>query len=161
MKLNQFEKSMVIILLAIVSINLVTQMKDQANRGPHAVSLDKIKHIESSDCKQLYGRDGERGCYQVRRAALMDVNEYLGTSYVSNDLLNLDTARLVADTYANKVIPRYFDRLGIQDSEEHRIIAYNMGITRMKRWYRSGGQIAALPKDARNHLEKYRRAGAR
>lgn len=160
MKLSQFEASMLILLLAIVSINLVTQAKDRTDQVPHAVDLARMKQIESSNCKQLYGRAGERGCYQVRRAALMDVNEYLGTSYGTKDLLDHDKSRLIADTYANKVIPRYFKRLGIADSEEHRLIAYNMGITRMKHWYRSGGVLEELPARTRTHLERYRKAAA-
>ena len=156
---RKYEINLAVIVIILAVFILVDQMKHEADKGPHTVNLSAILHIESSNCKNLFGADGEVGCFQITQLALIDVNEYLNTDnpYTTTDLLDYNKSREIADVYINKVIPRYFERLSIPDSAEHRIIAYNRGIRRFKEWYRSGAVDAALPEYTRRYLKKYRK----
>jgi soluble lytic murein transglycosylase-like protein len=122
------------------------------------INLDAIKMIESSN-----GRDkrvsskGAVGLMQITPICLKDYNIQTKSKYTMKDMWNDDINFKVGSWYINVRIPQFLRAYRFRDYGENRLLAYNMGIGRMRklrsiygnRWH------LKLPTESKNYLKKY------
>lgn len=107
-----------------------------------AVSMPAIAQIESSNRADAVGDGGKAlGLYQLHEAVVIDYNRHHKTSYIHQDALNPKIAFTLANWYANQEIPRLLRHFRLQDTLEHRLTAYNMGIGAVLKGKKAGAYI--------------------
>lgn len=99
------------------------------------IDMSVIATIESSNNPNAYNEsENAIGLYQIRLGALKDYN----MAHIS--------------WYFNVAIPKYMKNMGIEDTTDHRIIAYNFGISNLRK-YLAGEK--ELPQITKNYIKKY------
>lgn len=156
---DQFFIGMLIAMLGFLILLSVTLFScSMAQASEMTIDLDAIAMIESSGCKNKVGDNGAAlGCHQIQKPALADHNNfYPNEKYSHQDMLVDKNSYHVANSYINKIIPRYLKAWGIPDTKENRIIAYNRGPGRFKTWYKSGADYSKLPEVTIKYIKKYK-----
>lgn len=93
------------------------------------VYLSYIRQIESSNCKNMIGDNGQAvGCYQLHKGVVIDYNKKHKTQYTHAQMLDPNISMHVANWYLNTEIPRLLKHYGKPDTLENRLTAYNQGI---------------------------------
>ena len=120
------------------------------------MDLDAIAQIESSNNPKAYNKITKAyGLYQIKEAALIDVNRKLiCTDYSLQDMFIPCKGYVVAYSYLNALIPHYLTNYGIPDTVETRILAYCWGIGNVVKWAR--GELS-IPKEALDYIMDYDR----
>ena len=118
-------------LFLLIILVTVTFFAVNVQASDVVVDLNKIKMIESSNCRDLYGRyEHARGCYQITQIVVDEWNNFhKGESYVLDDMLDEAKAKGVADWYLHVRIPqmiRYFNK---EVTIRNIIISWNAGIS--------------------------------
>jgi soluble lytic murein transglycosylase-like protein len=115
------------------------------------VNLEVISQIESgNNPKAFNSRSGAVGLYQITAICLKDYNQELSLSVKKKELFNAETNFKIASWFLNKRIPQLLRRLGLEDTLENRLIAYNAGISYVK-------NRKPLPKETIAYIAKYKR----
>jgi hypothetical protein len=114
--------------------------------------------IESNNNPRAHNKsENARGLGQIREDVLKDFNRAHPTrQYTPDNLFDKDINTEVTNWYANQEIPRLLQHFGIQDTQEHRIIAYNAGIGNLIKMLRDDKPI---PEITENYLIKYNMGG--
>jgi soluble lytic murein transglycosylase-like protein len=81
----------------------------------------------------------------------MDFNRINKEDYGPNDLFDPQINARIAHWYMNTRIPSLFKGIGIADTVEHRLWAYNAGLGALKRGIK--------PKETRLYIAKYHKGG--
>lgn len=120
------------------------------------IDLKAIAIIESGNNPSAFNPKANAvGLYQITLPAVRDWNSaHIRDGYSLEDMYNVKAARRVADWYMNERIPRYLAFYGIPDSVEHRIMAWNWGIGKLRRWYE--GEIIDVPEETQRYIRKYK-----
>jgi len=117
---------------------------------PLQVDLNAIKQIESSGNPFAFNpRSKATGLYQITPICLKDYNQFNKTSFSALDLFNPEVNQLIATWYLTKRIPQLLKHFGHKDTTQNRLIAYNCGISCLKR--------NSLPTETKQYLKKYER----
>jgi hypothetical protein len=148
---------------------------------PVEVDISAIISIESSGDPYAYNKgSGCIGLMQINpKGALADWNESSGRTnaeyfmpaghyppmafstsfkiYNAGDMYDPVKNVEVGTWYITEKIPQYLKSYGIKDTIEHRILAYNWGIGKLRKWYKAGSNYKDLPKESRDYIKKYRR----
>jgi hypothetical protein len=113
------------------------------------VNLNKICTIESNCRDDAFNKKEEaRGRYQIRPAVLQEYNQAHRIKITSQELHHPTKAKIVAEWYFNKRIPQMIRHFGLVDSDINRIVAWNAGISNLKK-----GRVPELTK---RYIRKYR-----
>lgn len=118
------------------------------------IDMSVIATIESSNNPNAYNEsENSIGLYGIRLGALRDYNmAHIRGGFSHEEMYNPAFAYKVAYWYFNVAIPRYLKNWNIEDTTDHRIIAYNFGIGNLRK-YLAGEK--ELPQITKNYIKKY------
>ena len=120
-----------------------------AGKTSFKIDLDRIAQIESSGKDDAVGDNGlALGRFQIHSPVVKEYNAYTGSKLKHKDMLNGETASIVADWYLNKRIPQMLNYFKIPDTLENRIISYNAGIGTLT-------NEKKIPKTTSDYIKKY------
>jgi len=68
--------------------------------------------LESGGNDSAVGKGGELGCLQIKSCVVADVNEWYGTSYVQEEMVERPKAVAVFRLYLSRWVPWYERRTG-------------------------------------------------
>lgn len=115
------------------------------------IDLSAIATIESSNNPEAYNKRSEaRGLYQITPICLADYNKYHTAKIHLNQLFKAKYNTMVAEWYMNKRIPQLLRHYKIADTVNHRLIAYNAGISYLLK-------NKTIPTETSNYIKKYNR----
>ncbi len=161
--MNEFKEFHIDLAFIVVAILLLLIVPTCAHtQEPVTVDLEIIKQIESGGDPHAYNkRSGATGLYQITPICLEDFNRFshlrpshkgilydLAMEAMYKPIWNLT----VADWYITERIPQLLKNYGIEDTLDHRLIAYNWGAKKLRNYLRGEGK---LPKETRNYIKKY------
>lgn len=116
---------------------------------PH-IDLDIIIEIESNwNETAINKKSGATGLTQITIPALTDFNRTCKENYTMEDMKDPQKAMRVGYTYINEIIPKYLRAFKYEDTIQNRLIAYNLGIGRVKQWRKVIETV--------NYIKKYKR----
>ncbi len=114
-----------------------------------SINMSVIAQIESGGHPDAFNRhSGAVGMYQITPICLKDYNKY-HNKVEMRDMYKGAVAHIVADWYFNHRIPSLLQSVGIKDTINNRIWAYNAGIGMVKKGIK--------PLETRNYIKKYHR----
>lgn len=119
------------------------------------IDLPTIASVESSGNPGAYNKASRAtGLYQITEICLMEYNNYHPYMCFDSldDMYNPAKAHLVANWYMNTRIPQM---LRDRDSLENRLICYNWGYGKFRKWYKKGANKNDLPEETRDYVKKY------
>ena len=121
------------------------------------IDIYKIFAIESSNNPLAWDKtDDSRGLGQITPGVLNDYNKAHKTNFKPNDLFKEEINTKITDWYANTEIPRLLEAFGIEDTDEHRITAYNAGIGRLSNIIKNNLELPEITSD---YIIKYKMGG--
>ena len=116
-----------------------------------SINLATISTIESSNNDEAYNEYSQaRGRYQITPICLADYNQYHKDKIHLNQLYIREYNERVASWYFNKRIPQLLKHYKLTDTVEHRLIAYNAGISYLIKH-------KTIPTETKNYIVKYNR----
>lgn len=124
------------------------------------INVNSIAIAESENNPKKRGDSGERGAHQIMPdGVLADWNKNHKQKYTADDLEDPAISGKIANWWLNDWCPNhYFRAYQIKDSELNRIVAWNRGITIMRKWYQEGENYGRLPLATINLIKRYREA---
>jgi membrane-bound lytic murein transglycosylase MltF len=133
--------------LALVALLVIGGIME-AQAAEVKIDMNAIAQIESSgNPKAFNARTGARGLYQITDICRRDYNANArAAKYSKVDLMRPDVSRRIAEWYINKRIPQLLRALGLPDTLETRLVAYNAG----------AGKVKNPPQESLEYIEKYR-----
>jgi hypothetical protein len=123
------------------------------------IDVKKIIQMESSGRPKAVSPVGAAGLMQVMPATWEDIANKIG-KYQGFEKYKFDETANVAigSYYMNKEIPRLLKAMGLPDTIDMRLAAYNYGVGNVKKVYKQHGDKwrEHLPTETANYLKKYR-----
>lgn len=96
--------------------------------------LDRLIFVESSGRDHVVGDRGRaKGCLQIHRSVVIDVNRYAKTKYRHNDAFNREKAKQIARLYFSKYITAYISETGREPTMMELAFLWNGGPKAMYR----------------------------
>lgn len=123
---------------------------------PADVDMQRIYQIESSGNPNAYNRKSQaRGLGQVTPVALQEYNKMNKAAVQPDQLFVPQVNHQISHWYMNKRVPQMLNAMGIQDTVDNRLAAYNAGAGSLRKVLR--GQMD-MPKETSDYLVKYKKA---
>ena len=96
--------------------------------------LDRLIFVESSGRDHVVGDRGRaKGCLQIHRSVVIDVNRYAKPKYRHNDAFNREKAKQIARLYFSKYITAYISETGREPTMMELAFLWNGGPKAMYR----------------------------
>ena len=111
------------------------------------IDLDIVIQIESNWKHNVRSHKGAVGLCQITKPCLKDFNRYNKTRYTMSDVVNPQVNMRIAYWYLNERIPQMLRARGYVVTVENVLVAYNAGISNLKRW--------RLFNETREYIDKY------
>jgi len=111
------------------------------------IDLDIIIQIESNWKHNAKSHKGAVGLCQITKPCLRDFNDFNYTFYTMKDMIDPQKNMRVSQWYLNERIPQMLKARGYVVTVENVLVAYNAGISNLKRW--------RLFNETREYIDKY------
>jgi len=153
----------IVVLFIMVFILLFFCGKVRAEINTRLIDVNIIAKIESNGNPLAYNKKSEaRGLCQITPICLEDfenfAKHYTPINYVNEWQLYDPWINLtIANWYINERIPDLIRNLyaGAENNIDNRLICYNWGIGKWRKWWKAGHSFKALPRETRNYIKRY------
>jgi soluble lytic murein transglycosylase-like protein len=119
------------------------------------INIPVIIQIESSGNPYAISKDGCIGLMQISQSVIDEFNERYSKQeyyYVKGELFDYCNNVKIGSWYIQQRIPQMLNRIGIPDTVDNRIIAYNWGIGNLYKYFKGEKH---LPRETLNYIKKY------
>ena len=139
-----------ILLLITVMVSMLLQFIVVAEAKDVYVDMQRIRMIESSGNPRAYNVASQaRGLYQITPIVLTEWNNYHShDKHTIAQLFSSVVNSKIAHWYMNYRIPQMLRCYGVEDTVEHRLIAYNAGVSYVV-------HFKVLPRETVGYIGKY------